>query len=199
MALGASITAGFYCNGLKFHPYSTRLSKLLSNLKNIPYHVEPFGLSGERTDRMKIRLDQIFNYYPPESFDGVIIIAGTNDLISCESDDTIGNLIEMYERCLQYNHFRFVVACSIPSSAFDVKSEYLNKKSKINNALREFVEKSKNPKLLFIDLMEELNFCKCTEEEQSKYWDDPIHFTPDGYDRIADILFEKLQQNPHLL
>ncbi|KAG2383685.1 hypothetical protein C9374_004356 [Naegleria lovaniensis] len=204
LALGASITAGYYNNGLEYHPYSIKLSSLLSNFNNKQalYHVEPFGVNGERTDQMKLRLGQILNYYLPGTYQGIIIIGGTNDLPACTSDVTIGNLISMYEQGLMNDHFKFVVACSIPSSALDLKSqtensvlmkEYSKKKSEVNYAIREYVEKSRNSKLIFVDLMEELNYCKCTDEERNRYWDDPLHFTPEGYDRIADILFEKLK------
>ncbi|EFC39933.1 predicted protein [Naegleria gruberi] len=101
LALGDSLTKGYYNNGFSYHPYANRLSFLLTN----KYHVEPFGENGEETQEMKERLDQILDYYAKDAFKGVIIIGGTNDLASYSSDMIIENLIGMYKRCLELESF----------------------------------------------------------------------------------------------
>ena len=223
LAVGDSITKGYYCGGRKFHPYAIRLTKLLEREQTKVYE---FGYSGETTEKMKNRLkrlvdkrpsteDELVHYIenydnapsspmhmPNTPYRGAIIIGGTNDLAySFSSDQIASNLIEMYEYCFSKG-VEWVVTCSIPSSQYDGKGssdaiqKVLEKKARVNQLIKDYVTKeSLSKKILFVDFMTELNFTKCSFEEQNQYWDDALHFTPIGSDRIADILYQHITQS----
>ncbi|EFC41476.1 predicted protein [Naegleria gruberi] len=225
IALGDSITKGYYARGTNFHPYSVKLNQLISKASTRVYE---FGLSGETTEKMKERLKRLIDKKPsiddqlahfigdnydniPENdrgpmhlpineFRGAIIIGGTNDLAYGFSSEKIANnIIGMYEYCFSRN-VDWIVACSIPSSKYDADDspslvKVLEKKAKVNELVKEYIraEQESGRKIIHVDFMNELNYSTCSEEDKN-LWDDSLHYTPAGSDRIADILFQHLEK-----
>ncbi|KAG2392203.1 hypothetical protein C9374_012455 [Naegleria lovaniensis] len=254
MAIGDSLTRGFYNNGMNYHPYSVELQRLLNEPigtnqdhssiiiieNNIPkdvplrtsYNVYQFGVNGEQTPEMKDRLprflkkqlsqkdvqyhrpDETFdNMYPNEvpliplqDYRGVIIIGGTNDFVFSQSssEQVFKNLLDMYQICLNEKSVEFVVACSTPSCYADnieqFRDVFYKKKLKLNESILKFVEEYNQKqipgkKMVFVDLMNEINWFKCTPEERKEYWaSDNLHFSPKGSDKLAQILFNALKK-----
>ncbi|KAG2392142.1 hypothetical protein C9374_012394 [Naegleria lovaniensis] len=222
IAIGDSLTRGYYQKGIKYHPYCVELTRLL-NMEVEKYKVYQFGVSGEQTSSMKERLprfllkqlteydvhyhcvDERFDnmtpnalpFVPSKDYRAAIIIGGTNDLAFVKSsEDITNNLIDMYNTCLKQQSIEWIIVCSIPSCFADDMEHLQVKKQQVNENIRNFVQqcnqKQQFPgkKLIFIDLMNDLNWRKCTPEERMEYWDtDKLHFTPKGSDKLAQIIF----------
>jgi len=134
---------------------------------------------------------------PSTPYKACIIIGGTNDLgnKNFSYGDISENLITMYDYCLEQADIEVVVVCSIPSSPLDGRHDewYVSKKALVNKAIEEYATTKKTEKkIVFVDLMNGLNFNNCNPEEQKLYWDDNLHFTPTGSDKLAEIIFNTL-------
>lgn len=46
---------------------------------------------------------------------------------------------------------------------------------------------------MFLDLCKKLPLFALSEKEKDLYWDDGIHLTAKGYDRMGEIVFEVLK------
>ena len=66
---------------------------------------------------------------------------------------------------------------------------------KVNQGLQKFAEESQG-KVVLVDLATRLPLKSLSAEDRKKYWDDGVHFTPAGYDFVAEIIFDSLR--PHL-
>ncbi|KAL9645386.1 hypothetical protein ABK040_002585 [Willaertia magna] len=208
LAFGASITAGYHSEGRKFHPYSIHLTELLNNSNN-NIKVYEYGYSGETTGQMVERIKRclqkqlteedkygINNWeFPNNEFKVVIIIGGTNDLgkYQTSKETIVENLQNIYNYCKSKLNILYVIACSIPSTTFEhlerFENSYLKKKIFVNNFIENYC-KENNEKMRFVDICNLLSYKDCDELERKMYWDDCLHFTPKGYDKIAEILYE---------
>ncbi|KAF0979980.1 hypothetical protein FDP41_001133 [Naegleria fowleri] len=233
IAIGDSLTRGYYKKGTKFHPYCVELNRLLNSVATTDekYKVYQFGVSGEQTNSMKERLsrflmkqlteydaqyhrvDELFDnmtpnalpLVPPNDYRAAIIIGGTNDLAFIrKSEDITNNLIDMYNICLNQKSIEWIIACSIPSCYADdmenLRETFQVKKLQVNENIRNFVEQFNQQqlipgkKMIFVDLMNELNWSKCTLDKRKEYWDaDKLHFTPKGSDQLAHIIFSAMK------
>jgi len=84
LAFGDSLTKGYYNFGLKYHPYSIKINKLLEE-NNFNYEVIDSGINGEGTVSMLDRIKTFFEVSENSQemafkFSLVIIYAGANDL-----------------------------------------------------------------------------------------------------------------------
>ncbi|KAL9645371.1 hypothetical protein ABK040_002570 [Willaertia magna] len=183
LAFGASITAGYYSEGRKFHPYSIHITELLNNL-NENIKVYEYGYSGETTGQMVERIKRclqkqlteedkygINNWeFPNNEFKVVIIIGGTNDLGNYQTskETIVENLQNIYNYCKSKLNIKYVIACSIPSTTFEhLEHSYLKKKIFVNNF--ENYCKENNEKMRFVgmivyilhqkDMIKLLKFC----------------------------------------
>ena len=102
LAFGDSLTKGYYNYGMKYHPYSTTLAKLLQSQGSVEVRIkeglylltkqkiETAGVNGEVTSRMLERLpEELLDKH----FDVVIILGGTNDL-GWVTQETIAKIIK---------------------------------------------------------------------------------------------------------
>nr|KAK3747887.1 hypothetical protein QZH41_001351 [Actinostola sp. cb2023] len=61
----------------------------------------------------------------------------------------------------------------------------------VNQMLRKFAGETDD--VILCDLATEHPHTTPSEEDKSKYWDDGLHYTPKGYDKMGEIIFEKLK------
>eukprot|EP01091_Cochliopodium_minus_P009530 TRINITY_DN2365_c0_g1_i2.p1 TRINITY_DN2365_c0_g1~~TRINITY_DN2365_c0_g1_i2.p1 ORF type:complete len:215 (+),score=73.29 TRINITY_DN2365_c0_g1_i2:128-772(+) len=189
IALGASLTWGYYKNGLKQHPYSWLLEKLLKEeKKDEGYRVVEYGLSGEKTGQMKERIKM---FKESEDLVGFIILGGSNDLGSILTSEEIAeNLKEM----LHYVIFTLKKKCvivSLPDNEFVNKFPLYDEK-RVNINLLSSKYCGENPSLSrYVDVTKVINMKNKTKEEKEEMWDDHIHLTPFGYDELAKEIFKQ--------
>eukprot|EP00118_Oscarella_pearsei_P009156 m.51137 g.51137 ORF g.51137 m.51137 type:complete len:224 (+) comp34117_c0_seq3:464-1135(+) len=187
LCFGDSLTNGYHRGGFAFHPYSKHLQELLSvdhpNLKIVTE-----GVSGEKASDMNTRLAVLLR---ERQYDWVIILGGTNDLAYDAKPKALAETIFLLHSMCHKVGAR-TVAITIPECAIERKEsgESLGEaKNAVNNLIRDFALKS-DGKVLLADLWAEIPCVSLSKEEQEKYWDDHLHFSPAGYDKMADIIYK---------
>jgi len=194
MTFGDSLTEGYYSYGRKFHPYSTKLQQLLeNNFKSSKWQVLPSGLSGESTEEMIERLPGEIETQISHGiqFEYIIILGGTNDLgnTRMKPEESFNNLMSLHTISAKYKSKTCAIA--IPQHPLEIVHPFLfEKRKKINYMLKSFCEEKGLP---YIPLDEKMPLLSYSETEKLKYTDDGLHFTPLGYDKMAEIIFETLQ------
>ncbi|PRP89517.1 hypothetical protein PROFUN_00781 [Planoprotostelium fungivorum] len=192
LALGDSLTEGYYRFGTQFHPYTDRLHKLLEP-KGI-FEIHNAGVSGETTDRMLERLRGLLKPKSSPWYDLVVILGGTNDLGFRSAEDIFKN-IQLMSDLVQTQksgdrHSR-VVIMTVPHCR---KSPQwiLDKRSSVNSQIKTYASQKEIP-IVDLEYWGKLNPMGKSEEEIDEIWDtDGLHFTPAGSDVIADALFRTL-------
>lgn len=80
LAIGASMTRGYYKSGCAYHPYSILLQKLLREKFGTHIFVHEYGQNGEQTCEVK---DRVLEVLPDQNFGIAILFSGMNDLGYC--------------------------------------------------------------------------------------------------------------------
>ena len=198
LCFGDSLTRGYYAKGDKYHPYSIRLKELLEeNDKNTEYEIFTEGVNGECAFKeMKTRLPVVLNETYPVDF--AIILGGTNDLLTqdCVKDlDLFQEIKDLHEMCHKRGIKTGVV--TIPQ-IFINSTDKMSRKDMsdvwgtVNQKLRVWSYSNNHPKMtILIDLADEFTR-QNIKDDFSEYWDDDIHPSPKGYDRIGKIVFDNI-------
>lgn len=197
LAFGDSLTAGYYNYGARFHPYASHLTRLFESA-NIPVKITQQGVSGElvvpsMTNRLRSTLEK------DTSYDWIIILGGTNDLGYGFQPERIFNegLEKMYEMCLNYRQGNAKLAAMtvIENAIYAPTKREDQRRQKLNQMIRDYVDKVKEQNRVFlVDLDKGIPYHSLTNnEERQKIWDDSIHLTPAGYDRMATLIFEAIK------
>ena len=195
LCFGDSLTEGWHKNGFRFHPYTMRLAELFRVNGKDNVELVNRGLSGETVHpEMTTRLPAILSKESPFNF--AIILGGTNDLASLSAAKKAG-LFENIKTLHEMAHENGVKTCAltIPNASFDVLpsfAEYVNYKEEVNEKIKEFAAKNSDM-ICLCDLSSKLPMFGVSDEHLSKYWDDDLHFTPQGYDRMAELIFKAIK------
>lgn len=192
LAIGDSLTAGYYQGGFRFHPYSQRLTSLFSSIGKA-VHIDTQGISGEKVVRsMADRLENILRQTNGDVYDFVMILGGTNDLGWGQSAEIIFGygLKLMYDQVLQTKS-RLVVMTVIENRVNSPEHPDDQRRQHLNYFIRQYAENHpEKDRIFLVDLDREISFHHAPDRQQALLlWDDYIHFTPAGYDRMADIIF----------
>ena len=195
LAFGDSLTEGWYRNGTRFHPYTSRLLELLSPIENTTFEVNNHGVSGETTRAMTPRLARVLAQHDP--YDLTIILGGTNDMgMFSETGDPLFQRIKcLHENVLHHNARTKTVVVTVPETGYEIFSGYAKLKEKrlhVNESLRLFALECKE-RVILSDLSKRLPRASLSTEDLDKFWDDGLHFTAEGYNKMADIIFEDIK------
>jgi len=195
------LTYGYYEGGRSKFPYSHRLGQLFDHQKEDIFQKMNFefvnaGICGEKAVSMAPRLNAMLSQASKEkkSFDVAIILAGTNDICrQILTGHIISQLKQLHSQCHTNNID--TIALTIPELAFELESkgEYQRNRQKVNQELSSF-GKQNEKKMAVIDLSTEIPYFSLKEEERQQIWDDGVHFTQAGYQRLADIIFPVLKK-----
>lgn len=208
LALGDSLTEGLYNWPVStmFHPYTIKVQELFDmnhGEKNVA--VLNAGESGNKVKKIRERLH---NYLLNGTLNFVIILAGTNDYIRVIKDTreptaTLPDVSEtskkifhgirlLHEACHLKNISTGVI--TIPEIKFE-RSDHLNVfkplRVSINELLKEYVSRNKRNTIL-IDLAHHLEKLTALAREDARIWDDGIHMTPYGYDKMGEFIFDTI-------
>ena len=196
LCVGDSITEGYYKGGTAFHPYSKKLSALLNAEQNhITYNVYNEGKSGECVNpEMVKRMPSLIKKYQPLNL--AIIIGGTNDFTDKQCNEQ--NLFDGIRTLHEIAHKAGVrtVAVTIPDSnapKLPGRNEKENVWEDVNDKIRDYAKDKDN--VILCDLAEELPFRTMNDDEKKLFWDDDLHYTPMGYDKMAEIIYDVIQGN----
>ncbi|XP_022780836.1 uncharacterized protein LOC111322064 [Stylophora pistillata] len=207
LCFGDSLTTGVVnVKTLESYPYSIKLqeyfdshnSTALGVSKRPIFQVQNAGMPGARAKgQMLPHLAQILQRSRIK-YSWVIILAGTNDLNSVLAPGK-GNLsynsMSIFNAIIKlHNVTHMLGARSLAVSIPDRQCEGLgtctklkDTHKKINQLLRGFVAKSKN-KMLLADLCKHVYLPR-----DRKLWSDPFHFTKQGYEKVADIIYNAMR------
>ena len=205
VAFGDSLTEGLFDwpNSRRFHPYTIKLQKLINDKikrlnSQLTVVVKNFGISGERLRKsMRDRLHRVIALTNP---DFVIILGGTNDLLDMEKEISANDfavqaneLIRDLKALHLYCHDKEIptIALSIPETAIDDRDYNATvslMRRIINKEMEDFANRSQT-RTIFVDISTDTG-----RKHNRNYWDDGVHFTPMGYDRVAEIIFKEIGQ-----
>eukprot|EP00794_Sanderia_malayensis_P008112 gene8112-8981_t len=195
LCIGDSITEGYHKGGFAFHPYTKKLHELLNAENNtITYDVYNEGVSGECVFvSMLERMPHLLQKYKP--LDLVVILGGTNDLMHTNCTDA-GQLFNNIKKLHEMAHAAHVktVALTIPDANAPAMPMWQKRESmwkETNEKIREYADKRDD--VILCDLAEELPYRTMTDDERAKYWDDNLHYTPHGYDKMAELIYDAIQ------
>jgi lysophospholipase L1-like esterase len=203
LAFGDSLTQGETFKSTHYHPYTHRLRKLLEEHESVKFDIDNAGITGEFVrDQMTTRLPLVLKEKGP--YDLIVILGGTNDLI----DFTPGGEKDLFDEIVSlhrtaHEHGAKTLLLTIPESDFIYKdmgkngTSYIKEEGEqgrilINEMLRDFARECDD--IVLCDLDEKHRHTTLSEEDKVKYWDDGLHYSPEGYDRMGEIIFEKIKQ-----
>lgn len=195
LAFGNSLTEGWCEFGTRFHPYTCKLQSLIqSRSKTASVDIVNRGVSGETTDQMNTRLPLVLDKDGP--FDVVIILGGTNDLgmsLDKNGEPLFRRLKSLHE--LAQRHSSLSVAVTVPETGYEIMDGFTvvrEKRFQVNALLKKYVQQC-GSKMLLSDLAEKLPRESLSDGDRRKYWADHLHFSPAGYDRMGEIIFEDIK------
>ncbi|CAF2744574.1 unnamed protein product [Rotaria sp. Silwood2] len=197
LALGDSLTAGYHNYGASHHPYATHLTKLFEST-NTPVEINEQGVDGERVvPAMAKRLGRLLE--KDAFYDWVIILGGTNDLgndISAEKIFKEG-LKPMYKMCLNHKQSKIkLVAMTVIENTFNSPTcERDQNRQALNTMIRDYVAKTNDHNRVFlVDLDKGIPYHSVNDiQERRQIWNDALHLTPAGYDRMATLIFDEIK------
>ena len=197
LALGDSLTAGFHQGGRAFYPYATPLSRLFESAK-IPVKIDKKGWSGERV--LPTMLNRLHTLLAKDtSYDWIIILAGTNDIVDNVPAEKIfkEGLQPMYELCLNHRggKTKLAILTVIEIWIYKPGSASENNRQLLNTMIRDYVTNSnQQDRICLVDLGRYIPYhCITNNEERKAIWDDGVHLTPAGYDRMASLVFDVIK------
>ena len=209
LCFGDSLTAGSGRDTNILHPYSAKLQERFDNhdktelgpSKRPIFRVDNAGIPGERAkEEMLPRLYQTLQRARAK-YSWVIILGGTNDMkkyrenaasfdIPEGSKSIFHALVNLHN--ISHSFGAKTVAVSIPDrecegsgTCFHLKEVHL----KINELLKEFSSRNKE-KVILADLASEVFLPR-----DERLWGDPIHFNKQGYDKMADVIYNAMKEH----
>ncbi|GFR40616.1 hypothetical protein Agub_g1197 [Astrephomene gubernaculifera] len=204
LAFGDSLTEGYYNYGTRFHPYSLKLQQLLDeNGYNVK--VSERGLSGERVvddqpdSGMVVRLPKLLDYSAAEgrNFSWVVILGGINDIgWGADPYTVFTGLQSLYDTSRRHGARVLALTClETATSRSDTKPN--DERSRLNALIRgagEEAEARGDAGFAVLDLEPLLPFPRDRYDAAGDaLWDDGLHLTPAGYDRLAEIIYQGLR------
>lgn len=160
------------------------------------------GWPGEVTSHMWSRLpDTLKKAKDPQL---VIILGGTNDIGAGESKENIvANLQSMHYAALNGSSVSHTIHLTVPPSAAFVnpqmKSRFGDKRKAVNEEMRMFIHNHNKRHAVIRGevggiFLVDLEFIYLPIEEHRSSWNkDLLHFSAEGYDGIADLIYRAMQ------
>ena len=195
LAFGASLTEGYHSDGCLFHPYTDRLAQLFrSASKHV--EIENAGVSGEAvlSPTMLPRLKQLLSSSAHQPFDWILLLAGTNDTI--RDQEKASRVFDGYKLLIDECHRNRarVLAMTLPETEYPTASPMDRQRREFNRLIKEQLTPRKDVVVLDVDY--HLPQHSLSDDQREQIWDDGIHLTPYGYDRLGELIYQALQ--PHL-
>lgn len=212
LCFGDSLTSGFFNHGRNFHPYSQRLSQLLNSDGRLKYYVKTSGKVREMAHgSMTKRLPQVLGN--SSRFDWVIILGGTNDVAHVKNfgddDSFMTQLINVWQpritRDIEMLHetaHRYgarTLLLTIPETAYEAWPSFKTlwvMRNRLNEDLRKYARRSQG-NVVLCDLAAKFPRHSLPPQTQALLWNDHLHPTAYGYDKMAEIVYQCLKPYLH--
>ncbi|CAG8961910.1 hypothetical protein HYFRA_00013710 [Hymenoscyphus fraxineus] len=217
LCFGDSLTEGYTNWGMIYKPYSATLRNMLENGLNSPnsdekknddgvrggtgkdvkewdIEITTKGVSGQLVRDMEKRMRGL--YQPPKLYTHIIFLAGTNDLghrrpsfdILTDIKSTLSIPLATGTKVLLMT----IPECGSRATWLDQNRDV------VNEGLKEWA--GDNEDIEIFDLHAAIPYHSLSDSEQERLWDDGLHFTEAGYEKIGTLLGERilsiLQERP---
>ncbi len=157
-------------------------------------------MSGERVVPTIVqRLETLLFKTKHRHYDWIIILGGTNDVGCGSSAETMFNegLKPMYDMVMNYRErkTKLIVMTIIENGYFSPEDDRDKDRQQLNEMIRHYVVSSKDQERVYlVDLDKAIRYHNINDlNEREIIWDDKIHLKPDGYDRMALLIFETIK------
>ena len=204
LCFGDSLTEGWIEGGAKFHPFTTILSQLL-NHRTKCYEVINAGLSGETVcEGMVQRLPQLLEQHEENPFDIVVLQGGTNDILQFANVSHFGfishfeSLVDMVRRhgasCVCV--LTIMEGWFVPEDGAVSSHEESDKlRREFNKDIQDMIVKRFGPGsgesgVVLCPIDKLLPMFALTKEEKDELWDDFLHPSVKGYEKMGAIVHE---------
>eukprot|EP01084_Bolivina_argentea_P115892 206011_1 len=192
LCFGASLTSGYYENGLAYEPYANTLEQLImqrySSIITKQISVTESGVDGEfLVVTMKDRLQKLLN---EKQFDMVIMLGGSNDLGMSVKPEIIWNTLESIYKMIIDEYKCICTGVTIPESQYD-NDWSLSAKSEINAKIFDYQQNKSN--MFYCDLCKLMPYHAMTDKQRELFWDDGLHLTKAGYIKFGRFAFRSIQ------
>ncbi|KAH8771672.1 SGNH hydrolase-type esterase domain-containing protein [Diaporthe sp. PMI_573] len=195
LCFGDSLTSGYSQLGSVSHPYSQRLTAVLSESfpsLNIDAHAD--GLPGDVVctagSRFLRRIEPKFlTKGGGTPYDWTVILGGTNDLaFQFTAEDIYKALRDVWDVALSKGGR--VLACTVPEAG--IRGQIGQRVKARRDELNELILGHRQENFFTFDLNTAIPFWSLAPEERKTYWDDHIHLTPAGYDLMGEKIAARL-------
>ncbi|KAL5320392.1 hypothetical protein ACEPPN_011193 [Leptodophora sp. 'Broadleaf-Isolate-01'] len=191
LCFGDSLTEGYSMYGMRWTPYSETTKEVLEEQlgHEWSFDVDTDGVSGQLvTAGFMRRMDKLYASpnTPPRPYDWVVFLGGTNDLAYSISTTKIHDEIKAIT-ALPLETGAKVLMLTVPECG--VKNEKLdNRRNELNKLIREDAREG----VYTLDLNTLVPYHSMSEGDRDEIWDDGLHFTPAGYERVGLLVAERL-------
>jgi len=194
LAIGDSLTEGYFADGRKFHPYTTSLERRLNTAFNFTrFEVINEGITGDcALDTITRKLPEVL-IRETNLLDLVIILIGVGSLnkLNCSKrHDAAQDIIKMHK--LVHKAGLTSVVMTIPE-CLELDQKHNKERVLTNKKIRKFAKKNKQ-NTWFYDLSKKLPMTSLFDFDRKVYWDDSVHPSEVGYDKIGFLLFNLIKK-----
>lgn len=200
LAVGDSLTAGYYHFGSGYHPYAEHLSELFESAQ-VPVIIDEKGVSGERAASTMVRRLETLLESKESFYDWILILGGTNDIGYHVSAANIfeQGLKSMYEMVLNRtsSNTKLVTMTILQIGSYPQGHNIDKKREVFNEMIRDYVRNhNAQERVYLVDLDKAIQYHSMKDtNERDLIWDDGVHLTPAGYDQMAVEIFEVIRKN----
>ncbi|RUS16690.1 hypothetical protein BC937DRAFT_90919 [Endogone sp. FLAS-F59071] len=129
---------------------------------------------------------------------------GINDIFQTNKSPqaVFEGLRETYQACEEFK-VDYVIGCSLlevdcfpgkaTQCAIGQSAADDAKRNAVNEYIAAYSSTSETTQFMFFDLCKKLPLFALSAEERRLYWDDGVHLTAKGYDRVGELVFELLK------
>ncbi|KAG2497738.1 hypothetical protein HYH03_004471 [Edaphochlamys debaryana] len=199
LAFGDSITEGM--GEGTFHPYAASLQQQLDK-NGLSVKVWERGLSGETVvhetreymigfQGMIVRLPAVLRAAEKHGvrMQWVVLLGGINDIaMGTKAADVYAAHRQLYEQCRQ--HGAKVLVMTVMETV-QSRASYNDERSKLNALIRGAPQEY--PHVRVFDLEKAMPYPAESDVEGNSLWDDGLHLTAKGYDRMGRVIYEALK------
>ncbi|KXS16671.1 SGNH hydrolase [Gonapodya prolifera JEL478] len=203
LLLGDSLTSGWLLTTEEEHPYSTALTRHLTQafpqreietvVSGVPGDTVVGGFMQGFARRLKKRLDEATT--EGRLFNWTVILGGTNDLgAEVPIEDTFSTLKELYSSVLAHNPSCGILCCQVPECS-PVFVNLAQQRDALNELIRTHATTDPLERLHYFPTSTFLPLKSATPEFIERYWaEDKLHFTAEGYDLLGASIAETIEK-----
>ncbi|PBP19456.1 asparagine amidase a [Diplocarpon rosae] len=195
LCFGDSLTKGYSMCGMNFTPYSTAMKKKLEETiggkGELSFVVDTDGVSGQLvTNGFRERMASLYSASQTREcpYDWVVFLGGTNDLAYSISPNKIYDEIKAITDLPLATGAR-VLLLTVPDCS--AKSAKLDR---VRGELNGLLKSDARDGVFLLDLHAKIPYHGMPEKEREGIWDDGLHFAPAGYERVGNLVAQRLAE-----